>query len=419
MLSISFRPDKAMDMYTFLLTLSLLSSAFGGGLYPPSATSCQPRTEQITLTRTTVEPLLEQATTLDLQHEHQDVKVTSFVVERPTYTQTLQLTLTPDPSILTQVSLLTSTAFHTKLAVARTTTVLTETVQLLASEVAVEDRTLTQTAIQLDTKTLTLTRLSLETAFSTLSVTDTQLALVTETELAPHFVTQTTRQTFAVWETQTVTSYKDVPLEKTVTVTEREYVTKCYQPRITYAKDNTMARISTLSMLVLAQVAAGLYYENFPLVCPLKQDVQYEDKVIQATYLEVQLLETQVPLTLTQIETVTRRLSETVLDVATRTATNYHTLVETVAVLQTHFDTVTEVQTRLLDVTLTVHETQFSTLTWTLSQLETQQLVESVKETSVTTTTEYVPRYTTNTHTLTKMVTQTVCPPSAQHSLKW
>jgi len=223
-----------------------------------------------------------------------------------------------------------------------------------------------------------------------------------------------------------------------------------------------MARISTLSLLVLAQVAAGLYYESFPLVCPLKQDVQYEDKVIQATYLElvqeplvathvhlktvyqtttlpvtathvhtvtapppnvtvtqVQLLETQVPLTLTQIETVTRRLSETVLDVATRTATNYHTLVETVAVLQTHFDTVTEVQTRLLDVTLTVHETQFSTLTWTLSQLETQQLVESVKETSVTTTTEYVPRYTTNTHTLTKMVTQTVCPPSAQHSLKW
>jgi len=236
MLSLSFHPDKAMDMYTFLLTLSLLSSAFGGGLYPPSATSCQPRTEQITLTRTTVEPVLEQATTLDLQHEHQDVKVTSFVVERPTYTQTLQLTLTPDPSILTQVSLLTSTAFHTKLAVARTTTVLTETVQLLASEVAVEDRTLTQTAIQLDTKTLTLTRLSLETAFSTLSVTDTQLALVTETELAPHFVTQTTRQTFAVWETQTVTSYKDVPLEKTVTVTEREYVTKCYQPRITYGR---------------------------------------------------------------------------------------------------------------------------------------------------------------------------------------
>jgi len=221
-------------MYIFLLTLSLLSSALAGGLYPPSAAACQPRTEQITLTRTTVEPVVEQATTLDLQHEHQDVKVTSLLVERPTYTKTLQVTITPDPSIVTRVSLVTATAFHTKLTVARTTTVLTETVQLLASELAVEDRTLTQTAIQLDTKTLTLTRLSLETAFSTLSVTDTQLALVTETENVPHFVTQTTRHTFVVFQIQTVTSYKDLQLEKTVTVTDHKYFTKCYQPKITY-----------------------------------------------------------------------------------------------------------------------------------------------------------------------------------------
>ncbi|XP_037783620.1 uncharacterized protein LOC119579810 [Penaeus monodon] len=223
-----------------------------------------------------------------------------------------------------------------------------------------------------------------------------------------------------------------------------------------------MFKISALCVLVLVQVSVGLYYENRPLVCPLKQEVQYEDKVIQATYLEVleqplvathvhlktvyqtttlpvtathihtvtgpppnatvtevQLVETQVPQTVTQIETVTNRLTETVLDVATRTATNYHTLVETVAVLETQFDTVTEVQTRLADITLTLQETEFSTLTWTVSQLETQQVVESIEETSVTTSTEYVPRYRTNVHTLTKMVTQTVCPPSAQHSLKW
>lgn len=126
-----------------------------------------------------------------------------------------------------------------------------------------------------------------------------------------------------------------------------------------------MFEISALCVAAFVQVSAGLYYESRPLVCPLKQDVLYDDKAIQATYLEVlreplvathvhlktvyqtttlpvtathihtvtaplpsatvtevELVETQVPLTVTQVEAVTRRLTETDLDVATRTPTN-------------------------------------------------------------------------------------------------
>lgn len=87
--------------------------------------------------------------------------------------------------------------------------------------------------------------------------------------------------------------------------------------------------------------------------------------------------------------------------------------------LETHFDTVTEAHTRVTAVTLTVQETGFSTVSWTVSQLETQRAVESTEETSERTSTQYSPRYQTNTHALKKMVTRTVCPPSAQHTLKW
>lgn len=122
-----------------------------------------------------------------------------------------------EPAIVTRISYVISMAFFTKRAFAWMTTVLTKTVQLWASEVAVEDWTLMLMAVQVETKTQMLTLVTHKMSFSTLSVMGTQLALVTETEVVSHFITETTHQAFVVLETQRVTFYKDLqsPLRTT------------------------------------------------------------------------------------------------------------------------------------------------------------------------------------------------------------
>lgn len=127
---------------------------------------------------------------------------------------------------------------------------------------------------------------------------------------------------------------------------------------------------------------------------------------------DVQLVEETQLLTVVSVSTLTQSLVHTRVNIFTSTATNYIRDIDTVSVLKTAYQTVTEIHTAFTQVTLTAQETELSTITITEPVLRTEQVVETVQETVVggTSTALLVDEF-TNTHTLTKMITRTVCLP--------
>lgn len=214
---------------------------------------------------------------------------------------------------------------------------------------------------------------------------------------------------------------------------------------------------SLLCLLValLVQMASARFYKPLPLVCSVTQDVQYKVEELQAKEIEVvrvpvpiskmqlntvyttsvlpvtaisvqtntaqpvrlevtdiQVEEVTEPLTLVKVNTVTSRVVLTQLDVLTSTATNYHTDIHTLTAVEVVPLTVTDVETVLSQLTETVAGTVLTTLTLTQGQLRTTVKVLDVPSTTVVGTATVTEVNTvTNTHNLTKMITQTICPP--------
>ncbi|XP_069172300.1 uncharacterized protein [Procambarus clarkii] len=208
-------------------------------------------------------------------------------------------------------------------------------------------------------------------------------------------------------------------------------------------------------LAVLVQLAAALYYKPRPLLCSVSQTVKYQEKVLNNTEVDVlhvpfpinqinlntifqtrvvpvtsvvfetatapvlqvemtdvQLVEVTEPLTVVKVDTVTSILVETQLDIATSTAINYKTDIESLAVIETLHQTVVDVETRFVQLTKTVPLTVFSTVTVTKARLQTKVVVKTVPVTTVATTVTHVEvREVTSTHSLTKIIINTVCPP--------
>lgn len=210
--------------------------------------------------------------------------------------------------------------------------------------------------------------------------------------------------------------------------------------------------------LLLMQLAAARFYKPRPLVCPVTKELKVLNELLEATQVEVvttpfvvnkvqvntlyqsrpvavthvaietvtaaqrqveltevQLVFETVPFTVVKVNTATLTLTSTVVDPYTLTATNYVTQVETVAAPETVHDTVTVLETKSVTVTQRVMAMATSTLTHTRAVLQTKLVEEVVQETSgaVTTTLLQVDTF-TYTHILTKMITQTICPPPSQ-----
>lgn len=213
--------------------------------------------------------------------------------------------------------------------------------------------------------------------------------------------------------------------------------------------------VSCLLVTLLVQLAAARFYKPRPLFCPVFHDVEYVDEVLRAKEIEVlhvplpinqvnlntvyktsevlvtsvifqtltappqqlvvadiQLVEQTDTLARVKVSTVTSSLTQTRVDVITSSATNYHTEFQTIPVYQTSHDIDTQVNTIFTQVTQTLPTTFYSTVTVTDVQLQTETVVETVSVTRDTfLVTETVVRDFTNTHSLTKMITSTVCLP--------
>lgn len=209
-----------------------------------------------------------------------------------------------------------------------------------------------------------------------------------------------------------------------------------------------------LLLFPLLQGTTALYYKPRPLMCPITQEVENVDETLEATQIEVvttpflvnkvtlntvyenlplpvtsvtlhtvteetpqievtevQLVRETVPFTVVKVSTLTRTLTQTLVEPHTRTATNYLTHVETLAVPETVHETVTVVETAAETVTQREMAMETSTLRHTKGLLQTKVVVEVVRQPTVAGTSTLLEVDTvTNTHILTKMITQTICP---------
>lgn len=130
---------------------------------------------------------------------------------------------------------------------------------------------------------------------------------------------------------------------------------------------------------------------------------------------EVELVQETLPLTITQVSTVTTTIVLTEVEVYTSSATNYMTEFETLAAPSTSHSTVTITGTLFSELTVTAQTTLLTTLTVTNASLLTDVVTESVPQTIfVATDTAVHTETSTNVHSLTKMVTQFVCPPGLE-----
>ena len=211
--------------------------------------------------------------------------------------------------------------------------------------------------------------------------------------------------------------------------------------------------------LLLLQLTAARYYEPRPLICPVTQEVVQLDETLEATQLkvvttlfvvskvqlntvyqnlpvavthmaletvtaatpqvevtEVQLVLEKVPLTAVKVSTVTRQVVDTNVNLFTLTATNYITEFQTLSAIKTQHVTSTTLETVVLETTHKLFHTSLSTITMTKAVLTTSVVMSTLPSTVVVATeTQVESRTVTYTHTLTKMITSTVCPASTHY----
>ncbi|KAK4293477.1 hypothetical protein Pmani_033833 [Petrolisthes manimaculis] len=231
-----------------MLLLSLLCSCLLVSLASPAhldalplsrehyheSTPCQPQHNTITVTSTQVDTDLGKVTQYDCLYNQHTVDVSSILYLPSTLTETVQVTKYTDPEIVTRFSYLTSTVYQTVYKTSVATDVATVTSRVLVTDVEVEEFIITHTNVvdQPETKTITVT--SLDSSITSIITTEFIKAFVTQTQFKPFHLTQTSTQTWHHQITQTETSTSTQTIDATVTITDRQYITKCALPKITY-----------------------------------------------------------------------------------------------------------------------------------------------------------------------------------------
>lgn len=214
-------------MQNFACALLLLFVALAKGDYGRPQTFCQPSTEILVVTKTSLDLLRDRVTALDLQHSHSNLQVTKTVFATSTFVQTLNVTQVPLPEIRTRSSYVTASVFKTLVTTLEATTAVTRTQPLWVTKVVLEDVTFKHTVLNAGTVSRTLTETRVITAFDTRTSTAVRSAIVTTTEFRPSYVTKARYQTLERRVTSTVTSLQRVQVFSTLTKTRYVVDTKC------------------------------------------------------------------------------------------------------------------------------------------------------------------------------------------------
>lgn len=218
-------------MQNFVFVSFMLFVALAKADYRGSQASCEPSTEIVVVTKTSLDLLRDRVTAFDLQYSHSDLQITRTVFATSTFVQTISVTQVPLPQILTSSSYVTASVFKTLVTTHEATTAVTRTQPLWVTKVVLKDLTLKHTVLDTGTVTRTLTQTRFLTAFDTRTSTVIRSAYVTTTELRPFYVTKAHYQTLEQRLTSTVTSLQRVQEYYTLTKTEYVVPTKCYRQR--------------------------------------------------------------------------------------------------------------------------------------------------------------------------------------------
>lgn len=217
----------------FLVSSCLLGLALAGD-YGAQQATCKPTTDTLVITRTHVQTILSPVTSYDHVVNKQTIDVTSVILVPSTLVVPGVTSQVPVLDVSTQTRFLTRTVYQTRVHTSLVTVIATQTSQVGATSVTVTDSVITQTAVIPVTSIVTVTASDLRTAFNTITVNSEVSSIVTSTEVKPFFVTATSLQRSPVLVTATVTDTSTNTIEATVTLTTHEFVTLCYEPKITY-----------------------------------------------------------------------------------------------------------------------------------------------------------------------------------------
>ncbi|XP_069172303.1 uncharacterized protein [Procambarus clarkii] len=219
-------------LHTVVLSCLLALSMAGDHGAPQAA--CQPKHQTILVTRTDVNKEHARVTQSQPQYSHHTVDVTSVIWVSSTVVETINITQFPDPVISTVTSFITVTGYQPTYSTTLATLVVIQTSRLVAVSVEVKNLTITQTDVVSKRITQTLTITDVFTAFRTVYDTKTISDFVTKTHRLPFIIIETSYRSFYKASVSTVTSTRDNTVEATTTITDRQYVTKCFQPQVTY-----------------------------------------------------------------------------------------------------------------------------------------------------------------------------------------
>lgn len=224
-------------MLRTLLGCCLLGLALAEGYgYGTQGATCTLQDKTLTVTNTHVEAVVDTVVMQDYLVNHRVVNVTSMVLVPSPFTAGEALTPLSDLGVLATTTLrFTNTVVLTTHRRLQATVVSTSTFRLQAPHVEVlATQTLTQTGLVLQPVTETHTVQDVVAAVSTVTVVSEVANTTVETVARFNTVTATSVVVVPVPATATTTLTTTTVEEATVTLTQHDYVTLCYSPKITY-----------------------------------------------------------------------------------------------------------------------------------------------------------------------------------------
>lgn len=230
-------PAATPTMLRFLFSCCLLGLALAEGYgYDNQQTACTLQQETLTVTNTHVETAVKTVTVQNYLVNHQVVDVTSVVlVPSPLAAGEASTPLAALGVLPTTTLSFTTTLLHTSHTTVLATAVSTSTTHLVATQVdVVATFTLTQTGLVEQPVVETHTFQDLLTAVSTVTEVSEAAAATVETVVQYSTVTATSVVVVPVAATTTAFTTTTAVEEATVTLTQHEFVTLCYSPKITY-----------------------------------------------------------------------------------------------------------------------------------------------------------------------------------------
>ncbi|XP_068216345.1 uncharacterized protein [Palaemon carinicauda] len=220
-------------MLRVLVLFGLLGLTLADG-YGHKTQTCVPRLFTTTITNSRVSTAYLTITEYDQRKLVTNIDITKHDVRTVPATNYITVFVTAAPILSTVTSFITQPLYKSSEVLLYNTVFVTQTKEVVLTEVETKTQHVTQTGIAITTVTLHKTIETKQTALLDRDITTTVSKFVTSTIFKKVLLTKTSYLRNPVVQRNTHTVFVTKPVEFTTTTTQRQYVTSCYLPKVTY-----------------------------------------------------------------------------------------------------------------------------------------------------------------------------------------